>query len=149
MTDDDASTDVDREDQCGEITIDFRIRGDALEPAAITSSLGIGPTLAFAKGDPSTSGGRAVRRATGIWSLQSNSYVDSDLAAPHAQFLLDVLEPKRDFLTRYVRDADYRVGLSVCWKSDTASGFSLPSDILARLCAFCNTFTVTFCPEPP
>jgi hypothetical protein len=147
MTDNGADIQVDREDRSGEMTIGFWIRGDAVEPAAITSSLGIEPFAAFARGDPFTSGRRVAAHGHGLWKLESGSYVDSDLGTPHAEFLLNVLEPKKDFVTRYVRDPDYEVLIHVDWKSDIASGFTLASDILARLCALCNTFDVTFWPE--
>jgi len=147
MIDNDVEVPLDHDEEYGEMSMSFCIRGDALQPAAVTGLVGMKPSDSFAKGDPFVSGGKVVPRATGVWRLNSRSHVRSDFATPHARFLLGLLEPQIDGLMRYVLDPGYEVLIYADWRANIASGFDLPADMLSRLCALCNTFAATFWPS--
>lgn len=74
-----------------EVKLVFRFVGDGVLPETITTSLGLTPTEAHAKGQPRT-GNIPQLWHTGYWAIQSS--VDS--AAPleqHLEALLGIMEP--------------------------------------------------------
>src|SRR5687768_6653106 len=90
----------------------FSIRSDFLDPAAISTGLGIAPSQAWAKGEEYLSKAGPRRRPWGMWHLSTEGVVASRSPEQQALYLLERLEPKADFLCRFVENSDYLVVVS-------------------------------------
>jgi hypothetical protein len=138
----------------------FRLRGDALDPDAVTSATGLTPHRAHRKGDrrPSNDQRREAGRAelspwrSGLWSLNSASALprtDNHLE-DHLNWLLDQLEPVAETLKQFCADdaltADFFCGY---FMHQTNSGFEFSTRTLARIVALDATLGVDiYGPEP-
>lgn len=117
----------------------FSIRSDRLDPAAVTAGLGIGPSRAWAKDEEYLSKVGPRRRPWGMWHLSTEGSVTSRSPEQQALYLLELLEPRVDFLRRFVEDSDYLVVVKFWWESrDNIGGFELSSGTVGRLAAISN-----------
>src|SRR4051794_18626655 len=106
----------------------FSIRSDHLNPAAITAGLGIAPSRAWAKDEEYLSFSGPHQHPWGMWHLSTEGTVTSRSPEQQALYLLELLEPKVDFLQRFLKDSDYLVVVQFWWESrDNIGGFSLSS----------------------
>lgn len=129
----------------------FRLRGDALDPGAITRATGLTPHQAHRKGDPRPSSNSAPWRS-GLWSLHSESALprtDNHLE-DHVNWLLDQLEPVTDVLTQFCADddltADFFCGY---FMHQSNSGFEFSTRTLARIVALDATLGIDiYGPDP-
>lgn len=133
------------EDRCGDDErckashAQFSIRSDRLDPAAVTAGLGITPSRAWAKDEEYLTKAGPLRHPWGMWHLSTAGAVASRIPEQQALYLLGLLEPKVDFLQRFVENADYVVIVSFWWESrDNIGRFELSSGTLARLAALSN-----------
>jgi hypothetical protein len=138
----------------------FRLRGDALDPEAITRATGLTPHQAHRKGDrrPSSERRRARGRPelppwrSGLWSLHSERALprtDNHLE-DHVAWLLDQLEPLAEVLTQFRLDddltADFFCGY---FMHQSNGGFEFSSRTLGRIVALGATLGVDiYGPDP-
>lgn len=133
------------ENRCGEDTrckashALFSVRSEILNPAAISAGLGITPSEAWAQDEEYLSKSGLRRRPWGMWHLSTEGVVESRSPEQQALYLLERLEPKTDFLRRFVEDPEYLVLVSFWWESlDNIGGFELSSGTASRLAAISN-----------
>jgi hypothetical protein len=133
------------EDRCGEDSrckashALFSIRSDHLVPAAVTAGLGITPSRAWAKDEEYLSQTGPHRRPWGMWHLSTEGTVSSRSPEQQALYLLGLLEPRVDFLRRFLEDSDYLVVVNFWWESlDTIGSFELSSRTIGRLARISN-----------
>src|SRR5262249_8697726 len=71
-----------------------RFVGDRLDPASVTSILGVEPTLAYQKGETyKRSRGHEIKGRSGLWLLTTRRRFDSLRLQDHFEELLDTLLP--------------------------------------------------------
>jgi hypothetical protein len=122
--------------------VSFGIRAEKLVPAQITAAIDVVPTKAWAKGDAFKTRTGIHQRPWGVWSLRSETKVTAERLEPHIQYILDIIEPKSSALTKYLQDPDYLVQVYIWYVGEV--GFTLPSELLARLCAICKLVNFSF-----
>jgi hypothetical protein len=118
--------------------LDLRISHPALDPATITSTLGMEPQHAWRAGDlRKTPRGTplAGTRATGYWAANPFSYgwrESTDALVEDAlEELVSFLEPHRDFLTGLAKGDHVRIWAST--SSPRNYTLDLASSMLARI----------------
>src|SRR5262245_19014405 len=117
----------------------FSIRSDYLDPVSVTAGLGIAPSRAWAKDEEFLSKAGPLRRPWGMWHLSTEGSVTSRSPEQQALYLLALLEPKVDFLRRFLDDSDYLVLVKFWWESrDNIGGVELSSRTIARLTGISN-----------
>jgi hypothetical protein len=120
------------------------IRSECRDPAAVTAGLGIAPSQAWAKDEQYLSKAGPRRRPWGMWHLSTEGRVSSRSPEQQALYLLGLLEPRVDFLRRFVDDPNYLVAVKFWWESrDTIGGFELSSATVGRLTAITNLIGFT------
>ncbi|MGB6975338.1 MAG: DUF4279 domain-containing protein [Terracidiphilus sp.] len=109
----------------------FRIFGDSLGLEEVTSSLGIQATSSGLKGEILSSSRLKKPLRTSIWRLASPLNTEQPLE-DHLNWLLDVLEPKSDVVSKLAKefDVDFFCGFS---SANGQGGFTLDPALLARL----------------
>jgi hypothetical protein len=129
---------------------DWGIRSCVLDPARLTKELGIQPSRAWAKGETYLGTAldvktRAVVPRTyahpwGIWAVETKGEVIATDAESHVLWLLELLEPRRDIIRRYLQDPDqYAISCVIWWESNLGhGGFDLTSGVVTRLAALCH-----------
>jgi hypothetical protein len=125
--------------------VDFAIRSDALDPAALTAELGITPSRAWAMNeeyvgrafDPDSRKTISVvrKRPWGLWAISSDEALTSKLVEQHALHLLNLLEPRKGLLTHYLReDSGYTLRFFIWWEPlDGHGSYQISSKTLRRL----------------
>jgi Domain of unknown function (DUF4279) len=136
-------------------TASFRLRGDRLDPSAVTRAIGLTPTEAHRKGDSRPhKPGRRKRPPwpTGLWNLESAQYADpsEDRLDGHITQLLDQLEDKADVIHQLCAEqgliADFFCGYFMCQSN---SGFELSVATLERMAALNASFGLDlYGPDP-
>jgi hypothetical protein len=134
------------EEATEEVSIEFRIRSDILDPGAITLALGIQPSRAFAKGEKYLSKSRDpktkifsqvwLKRPWGIWAIDSKSLTTEKRVEAHLESLLNILEPQKEQIKEYLDQAEkYTLSVYIWWKpmEDGIRSYELSSDFLARI----------------
>jgi len=110
----------------------FRISGETLKPAEITSLLGLEPTRSFSKGDRNIgAGGREyAQRRTGMWLLEANEHAHDTEACVLGLLATLPEEPQiwRSLAAKF--ELNLTVGL---FMYKTNEGFSLSPRVLEAL----------------
>lgn len=135
-----------------ELHVSFYIKGgDALVPEEITQRLGVKPLYSYAKGDKvvprrGKPPKRSLGQPWGLWRISSQGIVDSVYIENHFQYLLDLLEPRKDQLSDYLNNPqEYEVSFRVWRKAFGYSGVvDIDSSYLMRICQLCHTFTLHY-----
>jgi len=124
----------------------FRIIGDELDPDEVTSTLGIQPSEAFAKGQDYQIRDVGIRkRYIGHWSISSKSFVISSSTEEHAKFLVSLLEPKVDAIVEYIKDPIFLTSIVFWWETNIGhGGFSLRRETMDKLCGYCENIDFHF-----
>ena len=94
------------------ITASFNLRGDDLDPAEVTRSLGIDPTDEHRKGEDRSGPRFKGTWPHGWWSLES-ALPQSEAFEAHVEWLFDKLEPKRGAIQEILQNgctADLYIG---------------------------------------
>ena len=130
--------------------VEFRIRGDELNPNTVSQQLEIQPTRSWSKGetyigktlDPTSKEVRQTtrKRPWGIWVYSTNPNVSTKRVEDHISFILNLLEPKQQELRYYVElAASYSVSFSIYWKPLSGYGsYEISGNALARLSTLCH-----------
>ncbi|HRW04763.1 MAG TPA: DUF4279 domain-containing protein [Caldilineaceae bacterium] len=138
------------EENTQRVYVDFRIRGNALDPASVSKWLNLEPSRSWAKGDNYTGKMRnpktneivttSRKRLWGLWVSSSNNMVISKRVEDHMVYLLSKLEQKQQKLSRYLDSPEvYTVSFYVHWEPRLEYGsFELSGKIMARLGALCH-----------
>jgi hypothetical protein len=126
------------------VEVCFTIRSDDLQPSVVTAELGIQPSWAFSKGENYSA--RRIRPETkeiidvqgqrpwGVWAMDTKS-LDKDVHN-HILYLINMLEPKRGELERYLRQKDnFQIGFSIQWSpvEGNFGSYEINSEILIRM----------------
>jgi hypothetical protein len=103
----------------------------SVDPAVVTSGVGVVPTKTVQQGEPSPSGRAAARY--GMWELSSEDRVGGLDVAAHVRCVLDTVAPAAEALAALRRaHPDWRALLSIHWFQDVArAGFVLPAPLVA------------------
>ena len=130
---------------------DLRFAGDKLEPARISTLLGIEPTTAYRKGEVyKRSRGHEVVGRTGIWLLSSEGYVQSADLVDHLAYLREVIFPAAGAnlvapIKMLVRDDDLEADVSCFWYGEHgASPPVIPEEIRAAFARIGATIELDF-----
>jgi len=128
------------------INLTFGIRSDTLDPQDVTERMGLTPAHSFRQGDKySTKDGRILERPFGVWQVRSDGMIDSTEIEQHAQYVLSVIEPVRESLTPYLNDESIYVEIRIwCETESETGGYSLSSNIMARLARICKAINFTY-----
>lgn len=135
------------------------------DPADLTGKLGIIPTDAGKKGDTyidpdgydyetqQTVSIVRTRKGFGSWFLSTQSYFQKELGncrniRTHLEYLLDLLEPKKDILQPYIEDGVISTDITLEVETRDCTP-RLPIDLIKRLSYFCGDvgFSIRFTPE--
>lgn len=134
------------------VYIYFVIKSPHLSPEVITSELGIKPSHAFAKGDrylgktldPNTRETIKVwrERPWGIWRIDSKPLQHTHKKVEeHVKFLLDMLEPKKTKIEKYLSlsKKEYILFFNVNWRPfDDWGSYQISSGIIQRASMLCH-----------
>ena len=124
---------------------DFGFRSELLDVRKITKLLGIEPTRAWNKGDLFESRTGIYARPWGVWGLWTVDMVRDREIGPHIERMLHELEPKVDIIRRIAQDMQATRLIYFWWNSPgPTAGYSVPSPMMLRLCALCDTLNFTF-----
>jgi len=110
--------------------VKFVLRGDTLQPAAISDDLGVSPDRAWAKGERLH---ETSVRLTETWTLNSGGSRDQNFAA-QLSLLLDRLESLPTARSKFI--ATYTGAIEVAHAADYAQlgGFHIDQATMRRLC---------------
>jgi len=131
------------------VNASFGIRADDLRPNEITERLGIQPSHSFARGDTyvghldrTTMGTRT--RPFGVWQVRSEGVVKSDVLQDHVDYLVGVIEPKREEIDALLSDPALYVDVRLWVEShDVVNAFTLRSDSICILASLCREFNIS------
>ena len=140
----------DEDDITKDLFVDYAFRSDILDPEGLTSNLGITPSRAYAKGEKYQ--GRVLNvntgeventwneRWTGIWAISTKGLVASKKVEDHVQYLLNILESKKETITRYLADSDnYQISFYIWWEPFSGYGsYQITQVILKRMSNLCH-----------
>ena len=63
--------------------------------------------------------------------------------------MLEQLEPRAEAIAEYLKDARYDVEVRIWWEMDCGvGGYTIPSEIVARLAKLCERMNFTFIGSP-
>ncbi len=95
----------------------LRVRGDNLDPAAITQIIGFNPTLSYKKDETYhlSNAERAYRGRTGVWLFSTERLALSNTVIDHLDYLLALLSPNVERLSEKVTQNNLHVDISVFW----------------------------------
>ena len=126
--------------------VNFGLKSDTLDPAKITSVLGLEPVRAWKKDDPFTSKTGVHRRPWGIWAISSHVEIVSEDPKLHLRWLHERLERRAEALADIRRQMTATANIKVRWNTNASiDGYSLDSFLVAQLCPLCDRFDMTFC----
>jgi Domain of unknown function (DUF4279) len=140
----------DEETNTQSIYVEFRVRGDELNPNMISQQLEIQPTRSWSKGEtylgkvfnPTNKQVQQTtrKRPWGIWVYNTSASVNTKRVEDHISFILNLLEPKHQELRYYVELAEsYSVSFSIYWKPLSEYGsYEISGNALARLSTLCH-----------
>jgi hypothetical protein len=116
--------DLDENPNCARRWASFRLLGDRLDPASVTEWLALHPTGAMSKGEELPAGkyGKAHRRHTGVWLLESEHQITSTSLERHVVWLLEQVEPRAEALAIVRAALDLRADFFCYWVSKTGDG---------------------------
>jgi hypothetical protein len=129
------------------VYLDFRIRSDQLNPKEITEHLGINPSRAWAKGeehlskrrDPITKEMQQVwlKYPWGMWTISTEGLAIPKQVEKHILYLIDLLEPRKDKLDRYLlQKTEYSISTYIWWEPFEGHGtYEISSETLLRISA--------------
>jgi len=136
---------VNCEDPDYQVDVSFSLRSELLVPNEVTMRLGIQPSRAFAKGESYQRRTGVRQHPWGLWVLSTEGKLSTNIAKDHAEYLANILEPKRAVISSYLEDPNYIVSIRIDWQTKYAEGgYTLPSRLLARLGLLCNDFDMVF-----
>jgi hypothetical protein len=134
--------------------VSFRLRGDRLDPNAITEATGLAPDVAHRKGDPRQAQGQRDLPPwrSGVWSIDSSEALpmEGSHLEHHVTWLLDQIEPSREQLRRLCQEqelvADFYCGF---FMNQWNSGVEISAGTLQRIVALGASFGIDiYAPEP-
>jgi len=132
------------DDNVRECDLTLRIIGNFTDASPMTRRLQLQPTGAFGKGERFLVGrtGEEQFRPIGNWSL-SSAELDSTSVKRHCEFLLDLIEPKREAIQEFIDDPTVWVSIVFWWgPKNKHGGFSISADKARRLATLCQDFRV-------
>ncbi len=119
---------------CGETHATFRVIGESLDLAGLTSQLGISPSFTRSKGEKIETSSRPLESRTNIWALETERKLKSTSLERHLIFLLDQLEYARETIIELAADPSIRVEFHCYWLSETGHGGPVLScEVLRRI----------------
>ncbi len=133
------------EDAVKKLHIDFCIRSDVLDKEILSKELDISPTRAWNTSEKYLSKTRdeatgeivtvEMEHPWGIWGLNTINSVSSKIVEDHAQYLINLLEPHKDQLQKYLQDKNnYGVGFLIWWEPyDGHGSYAISSKTLIRM----------------
>ena len=133
------------EDATKHVHISFSVRSDILDVKLFTDELGIKPSMAFSKGEKylgkykNINSGKIEKRwetrYTGIWRLSTKGVLECKSVEPHLLYLLDILEPKRNAIEKYLCDSkNYHIRFYIWWEPfDGHGSYRISKDSLRRM----------------
>jgi len=105
------------ESHIGRVEATFTIGGDQLDPATISSRIGLSPDRCARRGDSRR--GRLGRllspHESGFWVLESAGVIHSKDVNDHIQYLLDILLPHRHIIIEFGQS--FEIDVEVLWES--------------------------------
>ncbi|MGH2409603.1 MAG: DUF4279 domain-containing protein [Chloroflexota bacterium] len=111
--------------------------GSDLDPAEVTHELGAVPSESHRRGEsrPRRNGaGFFAPYPKGIWSIDSEHDVTSEVLGDHIEWLLDRIEPSSDAFLRLVNRPGIEADVFAMWGWDaTHGGPRIEPSVLARL----------------
>jgi hypothetical protein len=131
------------------VHIDYCIRSDFLDPVQVTEELGIKPSRAWAKGERYLSKVYSPKSKTvkenwkqrpwGIWALETKNLATKD-AEEHLVYLLNLLEPKKEVIRKYMADKEkHTVRFYIWWEPfDGHGSYAISNEILERAATLCH-----------
>lgn len=124
----------------------LRISGERLQPAEISSLLGLEPSRTRLPGEPRSSNSNLVW-SHALWCLESQLSDDRD-PVDHLHWLLNLLEPKAALLQDLSGKfhLDFFCGFS---SANGQGGFTLDPATLQRIARLGIPFTLDLYPPPP
>jgi hypothetical protein len=126
---------LDESPNCELTYASFRLAGDGLVAAEVTTRLGIVPRFAADRWS-SIAGVPAGRQRTGVWILSSDDQIASTSVERHLVYLLAALEPRADTLRALRAEQDLDAGIWCYWRSATGHGGpEVSPSTLARIAA--------------
>ena len=138
------------------VFVEFRIKSDNLDPKAISLELDLTPLRAFYLGekylgkswDPDSRTIHQVwrERPTGIWAMHTEEFSQKlKKVEQHINYLLDILEPRKEIIKSYINRDDYLVSFVIWWEPlDGHGSFEIESKTLLRMAELCNYVEYTF-----
>lgn len=112
----------------------FCVYSDTLDPAQITSRLGLAPTHSFRRDDPITTARRRYgNHPIGGWLLSTREHIVAEDLTAHLDWLLANLEPAAQRIKALQTDG-YDVAIIIALSADPLGGGpTMSADTLARL----------------
>ena len=91
--------------------------------------------------------GRSILNQSNIWAFSSENRVDSVEPEDHLRYIVDMLEPAKEKIKKYVQDPGYQVMMTLRRICDyNFAGFGFESSLLSRASEICQiwSFTVNY-----
>ena len=131
---------------CKSTNVTFGIIGFDFDPHKFTRDIRIKPTKSYVKGESlETKVGDKHQRPYSLWSFTTENHIESTSPEKHAQYLLELIEEKRDLLLKYINDSAFRTAISIWWESkDGHGGFTLSSETISRFSKLCQEIDFFF-----
>lgn len=129
--------------------VEYVVRLEDLDPQVLSTELEIVPSRAFAKGeylrtyrDPRTGkdGKELYVHPWGLWVIDSKAIAVTEKLENHILYLLEKLEPKRDYIERYLRPVSKcTVSFYIWWRPNDGEGsYLISSQSLQRMSKLCH-----------
>jgi hypothetical protein len=134
------------DDSVRECHVALRIGGNFSDPATITAQLQIEPTRAYGKGEEYLVEkiSEMRKRSIGHWSISSEN-LESTSVEKHCEYLLKIIEPKKEIIQKYINDPEVWVSIVFWWESKVGhGGFSISPDKATRLAPLCQDLRFHF-----
>jgi hypothetical protein len=126
--------------------VSFSVAGDSLNPEFWTTYFGIAPDFAVVKGQRfKTPSGRlsSMPGRTGVWGIDSETAVHSDLLEPHFRFLVRHLNFPRTDLRQLLTDKSAHMRFFCYWVNEAGDRVpDVPDDIRAMMEAMGGTVEI-------
>ena len=130
------------DDNVRECSLTLRIGGNIADVSRMTRRLQLQPTKSFGKGERFLvkHTGEEQVHPIGNWSL-SSAELDSTSVERHCEFLLDLIESKKEAIQEFIDDPTVWVSIVFWWgPKSKQGGFSISADKARRLAALCQDF---------
>ncbi len=130
---------------CNVTHVDFGITGFVLKPEEISKELGISPDRCWNKDNiVQRKNGTSFKRPYGLLAFNSK-HIQSTSTERHILYVVELLEPKKKLLDKYLNDETLRVSLRIWWEAkDGHGGYTVSSKTLLRLAVMCHEVDYTF-----